>query len=140
MKRAGVSLDAAPARASPAEYSSYHRASLLEIALYVANQGASGETPDQIWVQFHQPFDQDVAARAAQLLDELGFESALPPGVMFYVSFAEREDLAAAANELLEAVAELPVRFQMRICLPHENTQVFLAETLLRKLVCGEAN
>ncbi len=109
-------------------------ANLFELALYLTNQGASQETPDQVWAQLHQPFGDSETTSVAELLEELGFEYALTPG-MYYLSFTDRANLAATANQLLEAAAELPIRFQLRICLPHEGVQIFLSDRLLSQLV-----
>ena len=100
--------------------------SLLEIALYLADNAA--RRWDEIWVQLHEPFDEAQADRVAGLLEELGFEPAPPD--MYHTHFSDRSSLTEAANKLIREVGELPLRLRFRICLPHEDNQIFLPETL----------
>ena len=104
--------------------------SLLEIALYLADDAA--RRWDEIWVQLHEPFDEAQAAQVASLLEELGFEKDLSPG-MYHTHFGDRSDLVEVANKLIQRVAELPLRLRFRICLPHEDNQIFLPDGFWRR-------
>ena len=101
--------------------------SLLEIAFYLADNAA--RRWDEIWVQLHEPFDEAQADRVAGLLEELGFEKSLSPG-MYRTHFSDRSDLAKVANKLIQEVDKLPLRLRFRFCLPHEDNQIFLPARL----------
>jgi len=104
--------------------------SLLEIAFYLADDAA--RRWDEIWVQLHEPFDQAQAAQVVGLLEELGFEKDPSPGI-YRTHFADRSDLVQVANRLIREVGEYPLRLRFRICLPHENRQIFLPAHLWRQ-------